>query len=225
MKDHLMHHGTKGMHWGIRNGPPYLIEDNKKSIANRMALEIYSKAKGKEATISKDVLGAAKAANSKMYGLEHKLKTKESISRKITTDSEEKGISLDKAGKDIKDAVRYTTITDDKSFVDSYFKVKENLESKGYQEVRCKNYFDLYDKGLVKHKSVQSVFSDKDGYLFEIQFQTPSSQKAKDLKVPLYEERRKPGNSESRNRELERQMVQLAENVTTPPGIDRIRTK
>ena len=40
------------------------------------------------------------------------------------------------------------------------------------------------------HKAVQSTFRDKSGNVFELQFQTPSSQAAKELKLPLSEERR-----------------------------------
>lgn len=148
-----------------------------------------------------------------MYGFENRLKTKESIQRKIETDT-----------SDIKDAVRYTSLTSDKDFVKNYFHVKEDLRSKGYEEVKCKNNFDAYKKGLVKHKSVQSVFKDSDGYLFEIQFHTPDSQKAKNDKIPLYEEVRKPGVTAKRRAEIERQMELLAEKVQDPKDIYKIKS-
>lgn len=215
-----MHHGVKGQQWGVKNGPPYPLENSAKKLASG----INSKAQVKEVKITKDVTSAVKKAGGKMYGLENKLKTKESISRKIRTDSEEKNISFDESAKDIKDAVRYTMISDDKNFVSDYEKVKKDLESKGYKEERCKNYFTLYKEGKAKHKSVQSVFSDKTGYKFEMQFQTPQSQKAKDEKIPIYEERRKPGNTAKRNMELEWQMEELAEKVPDPVGIEKIKS-
>lgn len=48
------------------------------------------------------------------------------------------------------------------------------------------------------HKAVQCTYQNKDGYKFELQFQTPSSQAAKELKTPIYEERRKVGISEQK---------------------------
>ena len=216
--DYLMHHGVKGQRWGHRNGPPYPLHSDK------LAAAVHQAAKKKVNTITNDVTAAASSAGAKMHGLENKLKTKESISRKIMADSKEKNISPFEASTDIKDAVRYTIMSSDAKFTDNYFSVKNQLEQKGYSETRCKNYFDLYRKGKVKHKSIQSVFSDPDGYSFEIQFHTPSSQLAKDKKIQLYEERRKPGIKPDRARYLEEQMVVLAKNVSTPSGVYKIKT-
>lgn len=216
--NYLMHHGIQGQKWGVRNGPPYPLNGEK------LAGNIYNLAKKKEKEITRDVVFSAQQAGAKMYGLEHKLKTKESIARKIDTDSKEKNISLFESASDIKDAVRYTTIAEDDNFVQAYNKFKKSLEEKGYEEIRCKNYFDLYRQGKVKHKSVQSIFSDSDGYKFEVQFHTPSSQDAKNKKLPLYEERRKTGLSKERQLELEKHMEALAKQVTIPQDIYAIKT-
>lgn len=224
--DGFEHHGIKGQKWGVitRNvGVNYIPIGKRKDYATKLANEIHSTAKKKEPKITKAITSAAKSCQAKMYGLEHRLKTKESILRKIKTDSVEKDISLAEAAQ-IKDAVRYTVISNENNFVNNYKYIKNFLEEKGYKESRCKNYFELYKQGMVKHKSVQSVFKDKDGYPFEVQFQTPASQKAKDLKVPIYEERRQLGLSVQRQRELEQQMVDLAEAVPYPPGINNIKT-
>ncbi len=214
-RDFLAHYGVKGMKWGVRK---------KRSKSDSYAARISKQAHLKEPHITRDVSSAIRAAGGRMYGLEHKLKTYSSIRRKIDTDALEKGIDARQAAKDIKDAVRYTSVSSEKNFVKTYSKVRRSLEQKGYTEIRCKNYFSLYAQGKVKHKSVQSVFMDPSGYRFELQFQTPASQKAKDEKVPLYEERRKPGLSPQRQRELERQMDILAQRVPDPPGIERIQT-
>lgn len=216
--NYLAHHGTLGMKWGKRNGPPYPLD------SSSLAKNISDKANKKEPRITKDVTNAIKKAGAKVYGIEHRLKTYESIKRKIDTDSMEKGETPFVAAKKLKDAVRYTSVSDDNNFTDNYFFVKNDLRSKGYIETRCKNYFDLYDKGKVKHKSVQSVFQDKDGYSFEIQFQTPSSQRAKDEKIPIYEERRRPGIEKTRAAELEAMMDNLAKSVSTPKNVNKIKT-
>ena len=214
----LAHHGIPGMKWGVRKGPPYPLN------SNTLARGIYEKAKKEEPAITKDLSEALDKSGSSFYGIEHKLKTKESIKRKIETDAQEKGLTIADSAQSIKDAVRYTAMSDDDNFVNSYNSIKKSLQDKGYTETRCRNYFDEYRKGNAKHKSVQSVFKSPSGYIFELQFQTPSSQDAKNKKVPIYEERRKPGISLGRQKELERLMEELAENVSTPKNVYSIKS-
>lgn len=228
MSEFLCHYGVKGMKWGIRryqNKDGSLTPEGKirygriPSVSNT-AEEIYNRAYAKEPRITHDI----KWSRQHLYGLEHKLKTKESIKRKLEKEISEENKSLAEASENLKDALRYTTISDTNSFVKNYNNFKKYMEEKNYKEVRCKNYFQLFNEGKVKHKSVQCIFEDKDGYKFEIQFQTPESQKAKDLKVPLYEERRKVGIDAKRATELERQMESLALAVKDPPGIESIKS-
>lgn len=198
--------------------------DIAQSQLQKSTSKVYEIAKRKEPKITSAVKSAALKSGSKLYGLEHRLKTPDSINRKIDKAIKEDGLNLQEAAKDIKDAVRYTTISDEKRFVQNYNNFKSEMNKSGYDEVRCKNNFQLYAEGKAKHKSVQSVFKDQDGYLFEVQFQTPSSQQAKDLKIPIYEERRKVGISKARAKELERQMDELAKAVNDPVGIESIKT-
>lgn len=224
----LYHYGIPKQQWGVRrfqNPDGTLTTAGKERYrATKHAEGLYYKAKSVEPKITKDVQSVVTGTTAKMYGLEHRLKTKESLQRKIETDAFNDNISLNDSASKIKDAVRYTAMSEDKDFTKNYFRIKQNLENKGYSEVRCKNYFDLYDKGIVKHKSVQSVFRDPNGYLFELQFQTKASQNAKDKKVPLYEEARRPDISKDRLSQLEAEMVKLAENVPTPSDVYKIKT-
>lgn len=195
----LLHYGVKGMKWGIRH-------DRQNS-----GRQVYQKAIKMEPKITKDISDSITRNGGRIYGLNHRLKTERSITRKLSL------------GKEIKDAVRYTAILSEKDFVSQYNDIKKDLEGKGYTETRCKNYFEQYRKGLVKHKSVQTNYKTRDGYTFELQFQTKASQDAKDKKVPLYEESRDPKTSAKRRNELIRQMEVLADKVNDPIGIDRIK--
>ena len=46
----------------------------------------------------------------------------------------------------------------------------------------------------------------------------------KELKIPIYEERRKTGISDKRKNELENQMADLAKYIQTPNDISKIKT-
>lgn len=218
------------LHYGVsvKDGSPgrgsgrYPLGSGKKihTITDR----IHRNAVKKEPSITKDIVKLASDSGAKMYGLEHRLKTKDSIERKIKTDAVEKKIPIQESAKSLKDTVRYTVLSDDNNFVKSYNTVKNGLEKIGYKEIRCRNYFDEYRKGNVKHKSVQSVFKDQSGFPFEVQFQTPSSQDAKNKKIPIYEERRKLGVSNERALFLEKQMDILAQNVKDPDRVFTIKS-
>ena len=175
-----------------------------------------------EPKITKDVVSSVSNSGCKMYGLEYRLKQPTSLAGKIASDAKEKNISYKEAASEIRDSIRYTSVSSTKDFVKNYNAIKNDLENKGYKEVKCKNYFESYKQGKVMHKSVQSTYKDKNGNVFELQFQTPSSQAAKELKLPLYEERRKVGISDIRAKELEQGMRYLANSVKDPIDIDRI---
>ena len=212
----LEHSGIKGMHWGVRNGPPYPLDS-----AN-VAEKIFRDAKAKSTKITNDVENAAKKAGGQMHGLENQLKTADSIERKLNKKMNEKDMDITEAANSIKDAVRYTVIAPTNKFVNMYYDFKADMSRKGYEETSCDNYFDKFNKGEVKHKAVQSNFADKDGYEFEVQFHTPESQNAKDKKLPLYNERRETDISGARAKELEKQMEALAKNVPDPKNIGDI---
>ena len=74
------------------------------------------------------------------------------------------------------------------------------------------------------HKSVQCTFVNEAGQTFEVQFQTPESQAAKNMKEPLYEERRQVGIDPDRAKVLENQMKELAEKVSDPADVLKIKS-
>lgn len=190
----------------------------------RLANQKYDLASKQEPEITEDIINSVSKTNGQMYGLEHRLKQPTSIAGKIAADAKEKKESYTEASNNLKDLIRYTMVSNEKSFVSNYNSVKKDLESKGYEEIKCKNYFDSYQKGLVMHKAVQSTFRNKDGTVFELQFQTPASQAAKELKIPLYEEIRKIGVDDNRASEIESKMRNLAEQVENPKGIMTIKS-
>lgn len=189
-----------------------------------LAERLFEKALQIEPDITRDVVSVVKGSGGTMYDLDNRIKQPTSIAAKIGADAKEYGVSFSDAAGNIKDLIRYTSIANDDQFTRSYKSVKEQLEALGYNETRCKNYFTLFRDNKSRHKAVQCVFVDKDGNQFELQFHTPSSEAAKELKIPIYEERRKTGLSKSRTIELENQMTELGEKVEDPKGVFTIQS-
>lgn len=190
----------------------------------KLADKLFNTAARNEPQITSDVISAVSKSGGKMHGLSNRLKQPTSIAGKIGSDAKEKSITLNEAASAINDTIRYTSISNESNFVKAYNDVKKSLESKGYEETKCKNYFISYANGQSMHKAVQCVYKNQNGQNFEIQFQTPSSQAAKELKVPIYEERRQSGISNERASELEKKMRRLAEQVPDIPDIEKIKS-
>jgi len=189
-----------------------------------LADNLFDHAAEIEPQITSDVISSAMRSGSKMYGLEYRLKQPTSLASKIGADAKEKDISLEESAREIKDTIRYTSVSSDKNFVSNYQQMKKELEAKGYSETRCKNYFQLFHEGQARHKAVQCIFFDPNENVFEIQFQTKSSQAAKELKLPLYNERRQLDTSDERKAYLEREMIDLADFVPYPPNYMQIQS-
>ena len=201
------------------------LTDSEAEECIRLADKLYKRAEKNEPAITKDMTSIASKLGSSMYGLEHRLKQPTSLAGKIGSDAKSDMIRFEDAEKGINDTIRYTMISSSRSFSNNYSRTVHALSRKGYSELKTKNYYSMYYEGKVKHKALQSIFKSPDGQTFEVQFHTPSSQAAKELKLPLYNERRKAGNTAERNAELERQMVDLAERVTNPRGVFKIKSR
>ena len=200
------------------------VNDTEAKECAKIAESVYDKAALKEPTITNDVIQSAEGAGAKMYGLDFRMKQPTSMAGKIASDSKDDGVSFDQAGAGIKDAIRYTAVIPEDKFTDGYNQIKSSMEKKGYTEVRCKNFYDLYAKGESAQKAVQSVYKDKDGQYFEFQFHTPNSQGAKELNHPLYEEQRAKTTSVARAKELNDIMTRIGKNVSDPKGVMSIKS-
>lgn len=199
--------------------------DDKEAIeCGALAEKIYDRTMSVEPKITRDVVAAVTNSGGDMYGLEHRLKQPTSIAAKIGSDAKDNKVSFETAAGSIRDSLRYTSLSNDVDFVSNYFSIRSRLLSMGYTEARCKNFFDMYRQGIVRHKSIQCVYETPDGFMFEIQYHTPASQAAKNLKLPIYNERRKTGLSAARKAELEEQMDNLAKQVKNPKGVFEIKS-
>jgi hypothetical protein len=187
--------------------PGAMVAESRKAAAKMLGA-----ARGFEPAITDALSGVAKAAGGELVGLEHRLKTEESLSRKLKDKAEKAGLSPDQVRVD--DALRYTMQVGEDEYTDSIRDAVKKLEDQGIELVELENNWDKGDA----YNGVNAVFNQK-GVRFELQFHTPKSSEVKKAAHPLYEEFRISGTSQERRKELFDRMVAIADSAPQPKGI------
>jgi hypothetical protein len=173
-----------------------------------LAASLRAAAEEVEPAVTAVVQSAVEAAGGELIGLDHRLKTAVSIAEKITR---RRGAS------DIEDLIRYTVVTAD----DRYLAVNNGLfEALTAMDVVMLERVAGWRAGGA-YKGMNHVL-ELHGHSFEVQMHTASSYAAVKAARSLYEERRRPGTSNRRQRELRRQEAALFEVVPWPPGVPQI---
>jgi len=180
-----------------------------------MAKAIQQLAERYEPEITKAVVDAVQANGGEMAGLEFRLKSEESLARKIKGYVEEKGVSPEEAQDLVKDAVRYTALLNAENYVEGAKAVHQALAEKGWKpyDHATKNYWRAGDS----YDGYNCVFVNDQGVKMELQFHTPESIKVKAESHKIYEVARQlpPGPEYS---SMVKQMVGLWGSVARPRG-------
>ena len=189
--------------------------------AAALAETVYSHAARIEPTVTKAMKEMGKRYGLKLEGLKYRLKTQESLTRKIAEDAKTKNTSLTEAAREISDANRYTMIAEPSGYRAAAQSVVEDLRSRGYQ-AEVKNY---WQEGS-NYKGVNIALTDHEGNKIELQVHTRESFDMKEsVNHPLYEEYRVLDNKESaRGQELNAQMVANSAQLETPPFLENFGT-
>ena len=172
-----------------------------------------------EPRITFDMLNLSSRSGGYLEGLDYRLKSIDSLTRKVQSDIIKSGISEVESLNKITDIIRYTTIFDKHNFVENYFKMRESLIKNGYNIVKVKN---TWRKGAV-YKGINTVI-EKDGFLFEMQYHTSQSFLLKNGRLhELYEKIRLLNVSDSEVKLLSQEMERLSDELDTPDNIGKIR--
>jgi hypothetical protein len=198
-------------------------------LVGSLAVDARAKAIAAEPSITEAMKGVAAKHGGELTGLEYRIKSENSIARKIGSDAkndygvtqksdqaEWEAAARASAAK-MSDTVRYTMLASEKNYATMAKNVVADLESQGYQ-AKVKNY---WQEGS-NYKGINVALVDPQGMRVELQFHTASSFKMKEtVNHPIYERYRKlaPGQKSKVARELNAQMVKNWEGVRTPPYI------
>jgi hypothetical protein len=182
---------------------------------------LLEKVTAAEPGVTQSVQGATEAMGGEMIGLEHRLKSAESLTRKIATDMANEGLTAEQASGRIADAVRYTSSFPPERLVEGVQATLRQLESEGNQVLKLKNTW--LDEAS-SYKGINVQMKAPDGQVFELQFHTPESFWAKDEGThAIFEEMRKLQKGSPEWEALNEKQMEIARQLKVPDGIEKIQ--
>lgn len=199
--------------------PIFKKQTKEQRVASRDADILLEKARKHEKQTTQ-MLKSLENESMKLEGLDYRLKSKSSLERKFLSDALKMDCLPKEAYKGINDVLRYTYVVDEKQFYNCFAEIRSALEEKGYNFIKVKN--SLKSKGVM-YRGVNTVVEMPDGYLFELQFHTSDSLKFKEIVHKLYEEYRQLKSTSKRAKILEKQMIEISNQVATPTGSDMVK--
>lgn len=154
--------------------------------------------------------------NSRLEGLDYRLKGAESFERKLAGDLlDDAGLSVNAAASQVNDAVRYTVVSDAANYTEAASQTMQRLQAEGFEAVRTpKNTW-----GSDGYQGVNSTWRDpQTGQTFEVQLHTPESLAAKEVTHQLYEQARVLPKGSAERLALEATQNEVFRAVPRPPG-------
>lgn len=155
-----------------------------------------------------------------LKGLEYRLKSDESLYRKVKTELyEQDQKTFSEILNSTKDAVRYTTLVEPDQLASHVKEICDKLIQSGYKMTKFKNNFGRND-----YRDINTNFISPDGQIFELQFNTPDGFETKEkFSHPIYEEIRKLKDGDPRIQSLQQKLVDVWKNVKVPNNITEVR--
>jgi SPP1 gp7 family putative phage head morphogenesis protein len=181
------------------------------------SLSLFNNAVDNEPDITDLVTGIATKNNVKMEGLEYRLKSQQSVERKLKSEFTEKfGTTYNEIEKSIGDTVRYTYVMDDASYASKVAQIKSELEASGLKSYKFKNYWQEST-----YHGINSNWITEAGQKFEIQFHTFESFNTKqNITHKIYEKMRTTPTKGVLQAKYKQQLSDIWENIDVPIGMD-----
>lgn len=193
--------------------------------------EVFLKAKAQSQTLiavaekaekasTAALVDLAKTTGGEMVGLDFRLKSDDSLTRKIFDRAEASGEPPEDVAKEMKDVLRYTTVFDADAYVAGVKSTVAKLLSTGHKKLKFKNTWG----NATGYLGINAVFVTPEGAMFELQFHTAQSFHAKDKGThALYEEQRRLDPDSERYAELEEMQQAIFDAVTRPEGAEKLK--
>ena len=195
------------------------LKSNSTKKLDKIVIELIDKAKYHDKQVTNDLINFTSKTSGNLEGLDYRIKSVESTTRKIKDKSNEKKISTEEYSNQVTDTLRYTFCSNKNNLVKEFFDIKNNLENKGYNIIKINNTFSIPN---TTYKGINTLVKNSDGYIFELQFHTYQSLKIKEENHKLYEKSRLPSTPSEEKKKLVKKMIENSKKVIIPNNINEI---
>lgn len=194
------------------------------TAARERARALRTRAEAAAPSVQAAIRAAAAAHGATLSGLEHEIKTEDSLTEKIHDRAAQKGpptdARLDAVAARMNDVLRYTAVLSVETYMASGAGIRASLEAAGYTFVRQGNAWAEPGRFGGGYRGINQTYRTPDGLEFELQLHTPESLAMKTETHPLYKERGHPATSEARRREIDDELRRRASELGVPEGAD-----
>ena len=187
--------------------------------AQYKGMSYYENAVNNEPLITSSVKSTAKSVKMNTYGLEYRLKTKDSYLRKIRAEYKPDGNTYE-----VKDIIRYTLGTENPDIlVERINAAIDEFAEMGYNTTVLKNTWNSIEN---PYRGINTTVVAPNGQKFEVQYHTKESFDLKNGEMhELYEKARVIEDDESEEAlVLRKEMFRLSKTLTTPKDIERVKS-
>nr|WP_172686871.1 hypothetical protein [Prescottella equi]AKF16087.1 Putative nucleotidyltransferase domain, Rel/Spo-like family [Prescottella equi] len=199
------------------NAPEYLYETYPTYVAG-IVVDMMATAKQQESQMTSDVLDAL-PSDARMHGLEFRMKSPDSLARKLNDRCEKSPMRDPEHIADaITDVVRYTAISDPDRVVATARTLADRLIERGWTITEVEHsYLDGN-----QYKGLHLLARHSSGRVAEFQFHTEASQNVKDATHVDYEAVRDPRLPLTERAALVEKMTAVWAQAPTPAGVPEL---
>jgi len=218
--DQRSHSGKSSSHGGYQLNEP----KNPQPSAGKYGEDSVQAAKAERARIAeiepamtREMIDIANAHGATMEGLDHRLKSDESLARKVDAEKDtDFGGDATKTAQSMSDVVRYTMTYPDAEYAGNVESTIADMEARGYK-ARVKNYWEMDDP----YQGINVALTHPSGIKVELQFHTPRSVKVKETVHGLLDKFRAEPNARTRFALWDR-MVRVSNQIPVPPPPEQL---
>jgi len=216
--DQTSHAGLKGIAAGLPRVADTPAKPERSDKAVKLAIDLHAKANKSDVRTTLDMQKIAGATGGKLEGLEFRIKSTDSLSRKIDQDAAEKHITPEEAAKDISDCQRFTMTYSPEEYTAKVGDAIKAAQQAGYQP-KVKNFWQQGDD----YQGINVKLTDRRGNLIELQFHTPKSFEVKEGRLhKAYETYRELPTGHPDRQPLWNEMVSLSDSIPLPDNYDQL---